>query len=197
MRPTLHPNRTRREKFLRRIPPGLSARPSSPGEFHPEDRVAGGGFDVICVHFEAYPEVHLRSSLWTPHDVIASRLFRNVHHLGHWAEAAYGCLKPAPESRLRRLLKSPFLLQQLMLQPTLDTLLGHDVGACLAPADPPHMGTFARRAPTRGAGLAAPIAGAAAHSPAAVAAHADRPLALGPALAHLDRMANGTRNRQA
>ena len=60
------------------------------------------GFDVICVHFEAYPEVHLRSSLWTPHDVIASRLFRNVHHLGHWAEAAYGCLKPAPESRLRR-----------------------------------------------------------------------------------------------
>ena len=60
------------------------------------------GFDVICVHFEAYPEVHLRSSLWTPHDVIASRLFRNVHHLCHWAEAAYGCLKPAPESRLRR-----------------------------------------------------------------------------------------------
>ena len=60
------------------------------------------GFDVVCVHFEAYPEVHLRSSLWTPHDVIASRLFRNVHHLCHWAEAAYGCLKPAPESRLRR-----------------------------------------------------------------------------------------------
>ena len=60
------------------------------------------GFDVICVHFEAYPEVHLRSSLWTPHDVIALRLFRNVHHLCHWAEAAYGCLKPAPESRLRR-----------------------------------------------------------------------------------------------
>jgi hypothetical protein len=28
--------------------------------------------------------------------VIASR------HLCHWAEAAYGCLKPAPESRLRR-----------------------------------------------------------------------------------------------
>src|ERR1700736_5922462 len=60
------------------------------------------GFDVICVHFEAYPEGHLRSSLWTPHDVIVSRLFRNVHHLRHWAEAAYGCLKPAPESRLRR-----------------------------------------------------------------------------------------------
>ena len=60
------------------------------------------GFDVVCVHFEAYPEVHLRSSLRTPHDVIASRLFRNVHHLCHWAEAAYGCLKPAPESRLRR-----------------------------------------------------------------------------------------------
>ena len=41
------------------------------------------GFDVICVHFEAYPEVHLHSSLWTPHDGIASRLFRNVHHLCH------------------------------------------------------------------------------------------------------------------
>ena len=36
------------------------------------------------------------------HDVIPSRLFRNVHHLRHWATAAYGCLKPAPESRLRR-----------------------------------------------------------------------------------------------
>jgi hypothetical protein len=34
------------------------------------------------------------------------------------------------------LLKSPFLLQQLMLQPTTDTLLGDDVGACLAPPDP-------------------------------------------------------------
>ena len=60
------------------------------------------GFDVIRCISRPLPEVHLRSSLWTPHDVIASRLFRNVHHLCHWAEAAYGCLKPAPESRLRR-----------------------------------------------------------------------------------------------
>jgi hypothetical protein len=44
----------------------------------------------VCIS-RPYPEVHLRSSLWTPHDVIASRLFRNVHHLCHWAEAAYGC----------------------------------------------------------------------------------------------------------
>ena len=27
---------------------------------------------------------------------------RNVHHRGHYAEAAYGCLEPAPISRLRR-----------------------------------------------------------------------------------------------
>jgi hypothetical protein len=36
-----------------------------------------------------------------------------------------------------------------MLQPTMDTLLGDDVGACLAPPDPPHMGAFARRVPAR------------------------------------------------
>jgi hypothetical protein len=43
-----------------------------------------------------------------------------------------------------------------MLQPTMDTLLGDDVGACLAPPDPPHMGVVARRASARVAGLAAP-----------------------------------------
>ena len=56
----------------------------------------------VCIS-RPQPEVHIRSSLWTPHDIIASRLFRNVHHLCHWAEAAYGCSKPAPESRLRRI----------------------------------------------------------------------------------------------
>jgi len=48
--------------------------------------------------------VHLHSSLSPTHDVIPSRLFRNVHHHGHGTAAAYGCLKPAPASRLRRVL---------------------------------------------------------------------------------------------
>ena len=45
------------------------------------------------------------------------------------------------------LLKSPFLLWPLMLRPTMDTLLGNDVGACLASPDPPNMGAFAGCAP--------------------------------------------------
>src|ERR1700681_3421699 len=66
-----------------------------------------------------------------------------------------------------------------MLQPTMDTLLGDDFGACLAPPDPPHMGTFARRAPVRGTGLAAPTARAATLPSSAVAARSGGPLALG------------------
>jgi hypothetical protein len=45
--------------------------------------------------------------------------------------------------------RSPFLLWQLMLRAAMGTLLGHDVGACLGPPDPWHMGTFARLAPAR------------------------------------------------
>jgi NAD(P)-dependent dehydrogenase (short-subunit alcohol dehydrogenase family) len=93
------------------------------------------------------------------------------------------------------ILKSPFLLRQLMLQPTMDTLLGDDVGACLAPSDP-HMGAFARRAPARVAGLAAPTARAGALPASAVAAREAGPLALGRALACVDGMANGARHRQ-
>ena len=66
-----------------------------------------------------------------------------------------------------------------------------------APPDPANMGAFARRAPARSPGVAAPTAGAAAHPAAAVAAREGGPLALGRALAHLDRMANGARDRQA
>jgi hypothetical protein len=91
--------------------------------------------------------------------------------------------------------RSPFLLRQLMLQPAMDTLLGDDVGDCLAPPDPSHMGAFARCTSTRGAGLAAPATGAAAHQASAVASREGRPVALGRALARLDRMANGTRDR--
>src|SRR2546427_2037721 len=83
-----------------------------------------------------------------------------------------------------------------MLRPTVDTLLGHDLGAALA-LDPANADTFARRAPTRNPGLAAPAGGAAAQPPPAGAAREDGPLALGPALAPLDRMADGARHRQA
>src|ERR1700736_5929921 len=53
---------------------------------------------------------------------------------------------------------------------TMDTLLGHDVGDCLPPPDPPCIGAFARRAPARSAGPAAPTAGTATHAAWAVAA---------------------------
>jgi hypothetical protein len=79
--------------------------------------------------------------------------------------------------------KRPFLLRQLMLQPTMDTLLGDDVGACLARPDPPLMGAFARRAPARVAGLAPPTERSAALAASAIAAREGGPLALGRALA--------------
>src|SRR6202163_371120 len=84
-----------------------------------------------------------------------------------------------------------------MLRPTMDTLSSHEVGARLVPPDPPNGGTFARRAPARSAGLAAPVAGAAAHATATSAAREDRPMALGRARPHLDRVANGACRRQA
>src|SRR5260221_14165684 len=84
-----------------------------------------------------------------------------------------------------------------MLRVAMGTLLGHDVGACLGPPDPWHMGTFARLAPTRSAGLAAPTAGAATLPAAEGAAREPGPLALGRALAWVDRMASGARHRQA
>ena len=91
----------------------------------------------------------------------------------------------------------PFLLRQLMLQPTMHTLPGDDVGACLALPDPPNMGAFARRAPARSAGLTAPTAGAATLSAAAVAAREAGPLALGRAFACVDRMPVAAAQRQA
>src|SRR5947208_8860289 len=95
------------------------------------------------------------------------------------------------------LLKSPFLLRRLMLRPTMDTLLGDDVGAPVLPPGRANMGAFARRAPARGPGVTTPTASAAAHAAAARAAHEGGPLALEPAFTHLDRMANGARHRQA
>jgi hypothetical protein len=94
------------------------------------------------------------------------------------------------------LLKTPFLLLSLMLRPIVDTLLDDDVCPPLAPPDPARIGTLARRAPARGAGVAAPTAGAAANPASAVAARDGGPLALGRAVPHLDRVANGARHRQ-
>ena len=48
--------------------------------------------------------VCLRSSVQPTHDAMFSRLFRDVHYPRHWTAAAHGCLKPAPASRLRRVL---------------------------------------------------------------------------------------------
>ena len=81
-----------------------------------------------------------------------------------------------------------------MLRPTMDTLLGDDVGASVRPSDAANMGAFAWRAPTRNPGVTAPTAGAPTIPAAAGATRKDGPVALGPALAHLDRMANGARD---
>jgi hypothetical protein len=54
------------------------------------------------------------------------------------------------------LLERPFLVRQLMLRPTLDTHLCDDVRAPFAAPDLARIGAFARRAPARGAGVAAP-----------------------------------------
>jgi hypothetical protein len=85
------------------------------------------------------------------------------------------------------LLKSPFLLRQLMLLAAVATILGHDVGAALAPSDAANVGANARRAPARSAGLRAPAAGVAAHP--ASPTREDRPVALG----HLSRIWSGWR----
>jgi hypothetical protein len=93
------------------------------------------------------------------------------------------------------LLKSPFLLRQLMLRAAVGTLLDHDLGAALALPDLANSGVVARRAPARNPGLAAPVGGAAAHPTAASPAREDGSLALGTARAPLDRMANGAGHR--
>src|SRR5260221_2181207 len=82
-----------------------------------------------------------------------------------------------------------------MLRVAMGTLLGHDVGACLGPPDPWHMGTFARLAPSRSAGLAAPTAGAATLPAAAGAAPQSRPVGLGRGLPWVCPMAIGGRPR--
>src|SRR6266852_1649978 len=94
------------------------------------------------------------------------------------------------------LLKNLFLLRPLMLRLTMDTLLGDHVGAPVPPPDPANMGTVARRAPTRNTGVAAPTPSTGAHPVAAAATREDGPLALEPALAPLDSLANGARDCQ-
>jgi hypothetical protein len=55
-------------------------------------------------------KVCLRSSLSFTLDVIIVTPFnQNVHHRGHWTEAAFGSLKPPPTGRPRRTLPSSFV----------------------------------------------------------------------------------------
>ena len=55
------------------------------------------------IPFDASSVVHFRSSLQSIHDVFISRLLTVTFTTAAFrTEAAYGCLKPAPASRLRR-----------------------------------------------------------------------------------------------
>ena len=55
-------------------------------------------------------KVRLRSSLSFILDMITVTPFnQNVHHRGHWTEAAFGSLKPLPTERPRRTLPSSFI----------------------------------------------------------------------------------------
>src|SRR5712692_7998932 len=83
-----------------------------------------------------------------------------------------------------------------MLGVAMGTLLGHGFSAALAPTDPPNLGTFARSAPLRNPGLAAPAERAGAHPTATSPAREDGSRPLGHAGARLDRMASAARYRQ-
>jgi uncharacterized membrane protein len=61
------------------------------------------------------------------------------------------------------LLKSSFLLRELMLRTTMDTVLGDDVGARVPSPDPANLGAFANCAPARNFGVTASTAGTATH----------------------------------
>jgi hypothetical protein len=50
------------------------------------------------------------------------------------------------------------LVAGVMLRPTADTLLGHDVGVPVRPPDPANIGALARRLPARNPGVTAPTA---------------------------------------
>src|SRR5712692_66391 len=116
---------------------------------------------------------------------------------GRWSQPYQRSRRPCPRPCVRVVAtEKSVLVASVDVTATMDTLLGDDVGACLAPSDPPHMGAFARRASARVAGLAAPTTGAAALPASAVAAREAGPLALGRVLPCLDGMANGTRQRQ-
>ena len=77
------------------------------------------------VPFDASSVVHVRSSLSSTHDVFISRLLTVTFTTAAFrTEAAYGCLKPAPTSRLRRaylhLRHSTVPLGTFMAQQTLE-----------------------------------------------------------------------------
>src|SRR3954463_2888316 len=84
---------------VHRTPHGQSAgtRHSDPGKgLRPQ-------FRCHRIPFDASSVVYFRSSLQSIHDVFISRLLTVTFITAAFrTEAAYGCLKPAPASRLRR-----------------------------------------------------------------------------------------------
>ena len=84
-----------------------------------------------------------------------------------------------------------------MLQPALDTLQAHEIGAPLAAVDTPHDDAFASRAPAETPRSAASTGRAGAHPIAPNATHADGSVAVGGTRAVVDRMAHSTCHREA
>ena len=70
-----------------------------PPNFVPGQQLEPGFDDVptLSTHTRWFACAHLPSA----HLTGTSRLFRNAHHLGHWAKAASGGLDPDPVTRVR------------------------------------------------------------------------------------------------
>src|ERR1700730_4206053 len=92
---------------------------------------------------------------------------------------------------------SPLLLRRLMLRVAMGTLLDHGFSAALTPTDPPNLGAFARGAPLRNPGLAAPAERAASAPDRGESGSRGRTAGSGSCCARLDRMASAARDRKA
>jgi hypothetical protein len=67
----------------------------------PENFAPSSVSTSLFVDLDASSAVHSRSSSRLSPDVLLGRLFRNAHHPGRCAGAAYGGLEPPPAGRLR------------------------------------------------------------------------------------------------
>src|SRR4051795_9518522 len=116
---------------VHRTPHGQSAGPrhSVPGK--------GSRPQFRChqIPFDASSVVHFRSSLQSIHDVFISRLLTVTFTTAAFrTEAAYGCLKPAPASRLRRaflhLRHSTVFSEHVLGTTNLRNFYGSNTGYC-------------------------------------------------------------------